>query len=241
MLMRARLVVFVVVLAVLGGVSPGAIIYDLGQVPPPDGNSLTEVNAAGGIWVGDKLFTSFTVDCAGTVGVVPQGLAEIYVHGVEVNGDYGLIFTGSWSAFSGRTADSTITFKVTASEGYLIKDNGLKLLGYGAENGGSIIITENVYPGDPKTSPSIADKLVYYRTLSDGTTFVKQEDHADFTPLREIWIKKDVSVTGGINAGGGVAHLSQFQQTFSQIPEPATLALLALGGLALLRRRRRRA
>jgi hypothetical protein len=110
-------------------------------------------------------------------------------------------------------------------------------LAYGAAKGGSVSITENVYPGDPSTSLSIADKFVYY-TRNNGTSFGILEDHQDFTPLREIWIKKDVGVTGGDNEAG-FAQLSQFQQTFSQIPEPATLALVLLGGLALLRRRRR--
>jgi hypothetical protein len=234
--MRARIVVFCVVLAALGGISPGAIIYDFDH---PATYTLTEVNAAEGIEVGDKLFTSFFVDPTATDGAVAPGLSAIKVRGVDVNGDYGLIFSGLWQALSGQLADTAITFKVTAPEGYLIKDNGLKLLAYGAAKGGSISITENVYPGDPSTSLSIADKFVYY-TRNNGTSYGILEDHKDFTPLREIWIVKDVGVTGGINEGG-FAQLSQFQQTFSQIPEPATLALLALGGLSLLRRRRQRA
>jgi hypothetical protein len=32
--------------------------------------------------------------------------------------------------------------------------------------------------------------------------------------------------------------LSEFFQTFPQVPEPATLGLLAIGGLAMLRRKR---
>jgi hypothetical protein len=235
--MFVRFAVLLAVLAPLGGVSSGEVIeYKFGD---PNTYRLTEVNQAGGIQVGDKLFSDFTVDCSDTVGVVPQGLYEIKVRGVDVDGDYGLIFIGGWSAFSGQTCDSVITFKVTAAEGYFIKDNGLKLLGCDAEEGGSIIITENIFPGDPKTTQWIKRELVYCQTFSDGTELVKQEDHEVFTPLPEIWVVKDVYVTGGIETGG-VAHLSQFQQTFSQVPEPATLSLLALGGLAILRFRRHR-
>jgi len=238
--MCARIIVSFVVLAGLGGISPGAIIeYDFNH---PASYTLTEVNNAGGIRVFDKLFTSFYVDRTASAGAVAPGLGEISVRGVNVNGDYGLIFSGLWQAGYGQIADSAITFKVTVPEGYLIKDNGLKLLAYGAVWGGGVSITENVYAGDPSTSPSIANKYVYYTRNGDNTSsgIGIVEDHKDFTPLSEIWVVKDVGAAGGLNQNQlGYATISQFQQTFSQIPEPATLALLAVGGLLVLRRRNR--
>jgi len=232
--MFARLLMVCSVLAALSGVSSGAIIYDFGN---PASSTLTEVNAAGGMQVGDKLFADFFTDIAKSQGALAPGMDEIVVRGVDVNGDFGLIFTGLWQALGGQLADTTITFKVTAPDGFLIKDNGLKLLAFGADNGGSVGITENVYSGPPSTSPVIANKVVSY-TRNGGVEFGTLEDHKEFTPLQEIWVIKDVGASGGVNQDG-FAHISQFQQTFSQIPEPATMALLAIGGLVLLRRRRR--
>lgn len=233
--MRARLIAVFAVLAALGGICPGAIIeFDFGQ---PASYSLTEVNDAGGIRVGDKLFSNFFTDSTASVGALAPGLGEIVVRGVDVNGDFGLIFSGLWQAAAGQLADTAITFKVTAPEGLFIKDNDLKLLAFGAGNGGSVSIAENVYSGPPSTSPVIANKFVWYTRNGEVESSVLQ-DHKEFTPLQEIWIIKDVGASGGINQDG-FAQVSQFQQTFSQIPEPATLALVAFGGLALLRRRRR--
>lgn len=236
--MLNRLLAACVVLTALSGVSHGAIIeYDYTQTAPT--YTLTQVNDAGGIRVGDKLFTDFIADVAKSQGALAPGLDEINIRGVQVDGDFGLVFTGLWQATGGQLSDTTITFKVTAGDGYLIKDNGLKLIGFGALNGGSVGITENVYDGPPLTSSAIANKIVSYTREGDETVLGVGvlEDHEEFTPLQEIWVVKDVGASGGVNSNG-FAHVSQFMQTFSQIPEPATMALLAFGGLALLRRRR---
>ncbi len=233
--MCARLFVVVSVIAVLGAYCPGAIIYDLSD--PTVSYTLTEVNAADGLKVGDKLFSNFLADTTKTQGAVAPGLGEIAIRGIEVNGDFGLIFSGLWQAASGQVADTAITFKVTAGDGYLIKDNGLKLLGYGATNGGSVSVAEVVYSGEPSSSPAIAHKFVNY--TNDGTNWYGNlEDHQEFTPMQEIWVVKDVGASGGTDPEG-FSQISQFQQTFSQIPEPATMGLLAIGGLTLLSRRRR--
>ena len=63
-------------------------------------------------------------------------------------------------------------------------------------------------------------------------------DHEEFEPLRTIWVVKDIAIAGG--GPRGFATLSEFGQSFSQIPEPATMGVLALGGILLGIRRRRR-
>ncbi len=45
-------------------------------------------------------------------------------------------------------------------------------------------------------------------------------------------------VNGGASHAG-IAAFSVFYQTFSQVPEPGTLTLLVLGGLAAMVRRRK--
>jgi hypothetical protein len=47
-----------------------------------------------------------------------------------------------------------------------------------------------------------------------------------------------VSVIGYESGGSGYAHIDNVAVGGTVVPEPATLGFLALGGLALLRRRR---
>ncbi len=253
-MLRSILVSSVVIVALVvfstGTFASGAIIIaDIGN---PVSYTIEEVNAAGGIQVGDKLFSDWRVTDTESQGAIAPNASEIVVTGVQIGGDYGLRFNSGWSAPAGQLADSTIKFKVSIvepwlSEGWVIKDNALWIAAYGVSNNtdaGAVSVSENVYAFDPDlghTTP-IANKFVYYKDDNDNLLY-DEKDFVDASgapvALTEIWVIKDVIAYGGVGTVG-VAHISEFFQTFSQVPEPATLALLGLGGIGVLFRRRRR-
>jgi hypothetical protein len=57
-----------------------------------------------------------------------------------------------------------------------------------------------------------------------------------YAQIKQMWVRKGITITGGDN---GTAKLNEIFQMYSQIPEPATLLLLGLGSLALLRTRKK--
>jgi len=248
-MLTTKLVSALVVLGLIASLSSAAIIAD--YTDPTDSYTIAEVIQAKGIIVGDKLFDEFRVTDSNSQFAVAPGAGAIKVTGILVGGDYGLRFNGPWSATAGQLADSTIAFRVSIiepdlSEGWLIKDNALWITAFGVSNtvqGGIVSVSEQVYASDPAagfTEP-IANKAVYYvddtnKWLYDEKDFVD----ASGAPLElpEVWVIKDVIANGGYGETG-IAHLSEFYQTFSQIPEPGAMALLGLGGLAMLIRRRR--
>jgi len=226
--------------------------------PPADPPTITEINQAGGLLVGDKVFSEFSViavpPAPGTVGISP-GPDQIVVSGIKVGDDYGIQFNGPWVADVGAAINSTLGFKVSIAEPfrhlYLLKDNALRLTASDAGAPDALVdVVETVYDADPLVGNRIATKHVTDRfgadndVLSDSALF---EGPQGPVMLSEIWVKKDITLLGGSLLGGqGGAHLSEFSQTFSQhvIPEPGSLALL-LGTLiapaiVFFRRRRRR-
>lgn len=243
-MLRVRFVLVALVIGVfcvLASPVQATIIWDFNNPPglPP---TIADVNNAGGLRVGDKVFSQFTVvPTQLNTAIVPDETA-IRLTGVFLAGELGLRFDGLWQATGGQLADTVIIFKVVADNPYLLTDNTLKMSAYLADNGGSVTISESVYARNPNVynDPSIAHKEVY---STDYAT--KEFDHQEFADeqgaplaLPEIWVVKDVGASGGL-LPGGIASISSFYQTFSQIPEPATMSIMFVGAAALAARRRR--
>ena len=218
--------------------SASILVSDPGQ---PVTYTLQQVIDAGGLRVGDKVFTDWRVTASSSVNGVAPGAGAITVTGVLVGGELGLRFNGAWTAGPQDLIDTTIGFKVTADAPFLIHDNSLYITAFGAANGGIASISEQVYDADPNQGflTPLANKFVWVASDINFNNF----DHKEFTKngenvaLPSVWVVKDIALSGGVQQRG-LAGISEFYQTFSQVPEPATLSMLVLGGLALIRRRR---
>ena len=238
----------VAILLFLAVLFVGAVVADADIiVADPNGwdaYSIELINDAGGIQVGSLTFSEFRVTSGVSPGGVAPGAEDIMVSGVFAEGEYGLSFNAGWAAVDGGRADTTIGFKVAAESPQLLIDNSLWISAFGASGGGLVLVTENVFDADPRLTPSEADplanKMVYYSDPQDNRTY----DHQDFmlagqpAALAEIWVVKDIHVT---SAGpGSTAGMSEVYQSFSEIPEPATASLLAIGAVGVLFHRKRR-
>lgn len=210
--------------------------------PNANGYTIAEIIDQGGLRVGDKLFTNFDVVSTpgrtnpSSTGPLPgaPNASSIRVRGFfDSNGDIGLEFNGAWFANVGQVVNTNITFVVTPDAPFEIEGVGLQLAAFGALGDGAVNIAENVFEA-PSVFPPLANLLVNYQKNGPFNIF---QDFGSFVPQDSIFVSKDIIVTSG---GNGIAHLSRFTQTFRQIPEPASVALL-LGGIALIARRRRSA
>lgn len=205
-------------------------------VPLTSRVTLSSLENGGSLVFGDKELSGFDMFSFSTHGALAPDPDYMFVQGGKdsITGDYGLKFNLSWSAVANQTINSTLSFEVSVLPGYgeSIKDVGMYLSGAGATGNGVVDVTENVQNAGGNVIASLSCSKQY----GDGGAYLV--DHAEFTPVKEIWIcSKDVSVTCG--TGIGSAHISEFYQYYSQIPEPATLVLLGLGTVSLLRRKRK--
>ena len=183
----------------------------------------TLTNSGGDLLVGDKDFTDFTISGnfqASQVNVTP----------IQEDGNYGIRFSGA--IVSGATAmDLVLGYQVSVTNSpNLIADANLLFNGVVVGGAGLAEVVEQVY----------TNNNMFYGQMdvfATATTNQLSASLAIVPPQPFLNINKDVLVTASLPA---FSSISTIDQTFTQVPEPSTVALAAAGltGLLLLRRRR---
>lgn len=206
----------------------------------PDDVSLTTYLANGfSCQVGDLIFSNFTYtsSAAGSEAfALPSTGVTVDTLGSLTGMDpasfssptTGLEFNGGWTAGVDSTSDAAIGFTVTEAGGGSmdIEDFGLAQVA-GVTPTGQATVTEEGCGPAPCT-PGALETM----TFNYGGTDYQNVSDTIFAPTGSVQVVKDINVTGY----SGEATLSVVQDTFSEVPEPRSLALvlgLALAGLLL--------
>lgn len=200
-------------------------------------------NNAGAIQVDDKLFSDWALEPTNPFSVVPD-FSLVEVVGLDDGGldpGPGLLFNGNGElsvAVDPNTGDSqflelAFNFQVTVLGPALsIVDNSLSILDFTVAGDGAITIDEAVFGAG---LINLGNKHVEVHGEFPGTDILF--DAIEFPPQQTLLIEKTIHLDAGFD---GAAELIAFEQRFSQVPEPAALALfgIGLGGLAGWRRRK---
>lgn len=212
----------------------------------PVGSAVNSVNSitladlqsdpTSGIIVGDKIFTGFSYS---RLGDMPAA-SNINVLGFkDPSGNWGVSFHGTFLDLpGGSSSDALIRFAVevdqdAAEDGWRISDAHLFLGGVGVGDESFLTVDES-FLGKNETLNT------YMSTLGPGTNSKLTDGTVFATSVTKLNVTKDVFASA---AEGGFlpARATVIDQSFSQtlVPEPATLALAGMGGLAMAAIRRR--
>jgi hypothetical protein len=185
------------------------------------GISLTNLTNGQDIIVGDKEFTNFSISgdfLASQVSVIP----------ILENGNFGIRFSGPFVS-GANPMDMILGYKVSVTNSPDLISAANLLFNGTVVGAGLAEVVEQVFTNNNV----FAGQLFVFASATTNKLF---DSLAIQPPQSFFTVSKDVIVEATLPA---FATISTIDQSFTQVPEPSTVALVvaAFTGLAVLRRR----
>jgi PEP-CTERM motif len=160
---------------------------------------------------------------AGSVNVTP----------ITTPGNPGLQFSAGWLASTATgILEQDSLFQFTVNSSTPITDLTLAIGGAAFIGTGEVIVAETACLG--ALLPACTGGQLITLTVFDDSQGQQLVDTVNFAGVNEISISKDLTVAAGTNGEATVSVLTdQFSEGSGTVPEPGTLSMLGLGGVAL--------
>jgi hypothetical protein len=228
-----------ITLAAIGAAMLGASVANADPIIYDTAQTLSTLTAGAGngdaIIVGDKMFFNFAYAATGDM---PTDSAINVIPITDLEGNFGIRFQGAFQdKVGGGASDALITYDVLVlDQNFAISDAHIagNTFVFGT---GHITVTETWLPDNAEASIAIWDIRPGSMQLKDSVIFLP-------TTYTLLHVQKDILADAGaayLNdaPNASLATMSFVDQTYSQVPEPASLGVLAIGAAGLMFRRRK--
>ncbi len=223
-LCRARLGHYLSVIVTVAALAVTCVPASEAQIDLGPTVSLASLTNSGATLIaGDKAFTDFTIGgdfLASQVNVTP----------IQLGGNYGIQYSGAFVS-SGSPETLTLGYQVNVTNSLnLISAANMLFNGNVVGTTGQVQVTEQVFTNNNL----FAGQVFVFATSSNS---VLSASLPIVPPQSFLTLSNSVFLTAQLPAFGTI---STIDQTFTQVPEPGTMALALVGitGLCALRRRR---
>jgi len=197
-------------------------------------NLATVINSNLTLQIADKQFGNFSYLYSDTINGA-QGIlfsSNVVITALSNAVGFGITLTEPFSFEGNGDRDFTLDYTaLVTAPNYYIDDLELAVTGSSA-NGGYGSVAEQVFTNG--FGAGSVGEIEAFTPFPGPTT----AEANIVPPQTELWVEKDVTLQG--ISSESIASISIIQQTYSEVPEPSTAFLVAVGVLGVVAVKRRR-